>query len=87
MFSLHHFFVVAALSGAVFPFPSFASELDEYEALKTALVRSAVSKDRPLPKWIKADDFEPRPHYHLDDKPRPLERPPVESVKPDAKSN
>jgi len=72
MFVLHHFFVVAALSGAVFPLPSQAGELEEYEALKSALVRSTSKKTPDLPIWIKvrAKEFEPRPHYWLDLQPR-----------------
>lgn len=77
MFALHQFFVVAALSGAVFQFPAFASELDEYHALKDALVRSKAKKDRPLPRWIKAEEYEPRPHYWLT-----LKVPQVEALQP-----
>jgi len=68
MFPLHHFFVVAALSGAVFPLPVISSELEEYNQLKAAMVRSAAKKDHPLPQWIRARarEFEARPHYDLD---------------------
>lgn len=66
MFPLNHVLVVAALSGAVFSFPSLASEMDEYDALRDALVRSQAKKDRPIPKWVKAEDWQPRPHYWLD---------------------
>jgi len=68
MFPLHQFFLLAALSGAVFPRPSLASELDEYYALKAALVRSSAKSTPQLPKWIKADELEARPHYWLDAK-------------------
>jgi len=66
MFPLHHFFLVAALSGAVFPLPVISSELDEYNNLKAAMVRSAAKKDHPLPRWIRAREFEARPHHDLD---------------------
>jgi len=75
MFALHHLFLVAALSGAVFQFPAFASELDEYYALKDALVRSKAKKDRPLPRWIKSEEYEPRPHYWLTPKARQVDAP------------
>lgn len=61
--------VWTALSGAVFPLSGQASELDEYENLKAALVRSDAKKDRKLPQWLAVKTFEPRPHEYLDDRP------------------
>lgn len=81
MLPLHQFLLVAALSGAVFAFPSVASELEEYDALRAALVRSPAKKDRPLPKWVKAQEFEPRPHYWLELQ-RPVLAAPVPQTPP-----
>jgi len=65
--------VVAALSGAVFPLPVISSELEEYNELKAAMVRSTAKKDHLLPKWIRAREFEARPHYYLEaDRVRPV---------------
>jgi len=85
MFALHHFFVVAALSGAVFPIASSAGEIEDYYELKAALVRSNAKETPKLPKWIRAEEYEPRPHFWLDRTAnRPLvERNQIDQGKPD----
>lgn len=62
----------AAFVVAFFPLIACAGEWEAYQELKAAMVRSTAKAPRPLPKWLEALDFEPRPHYWLDrDKPPP----------------
>lgn len=56
----------AALVVAFFPLIACAGEWEAYQELKAAMVRSTAKAPRPLPKWLEALDFEPRPHYWLD---------------------
>lgn len=56
----------AALVVAFFPLITIAGEWEAYLELKAAMVRSTAKATRPLPKWLEALDFEPRPHYWLD---------------------
>lgn len=45
-----------------------ANEWQAYQDIKAALIRSTSKHDRPLPKWLAAQDFEPRAHYWLNEK-------------------
>lgn len=56
----------AAFVVAFFPLIASAGEWEAYQELKAAMVRSTAKAPRPLPKWLEALDFEPRPHYWLD---------------------
>lgn len=62
----------AALVVAFFPIIACAGEWEAYQELKAAMVRSTAKATRPLPKWLDALDFEPRPHYWLDRNKPPL---------------
>lgn len=57
--------VWAALSSAVFPIVTIAGEWEAYQDLKAAMVRSTAKHDRPIPKWLVAPDFKPRPWLDL----------------------
>jgi len=57
----------AALSGAVFPLSASAGEWEEYLALKASLVVSKPSQPaKPLPIWLRVEEWQPRPHFRLD---------------------
>lgn len=60
------------LAGLAFSGVGFAADLGDqltpYLEMKAAVARSKATSSRPLPAWLKAREFEPRPHYWLDDK-------------------
>lgn len=63
----------AGLVLALFSPLLYANEWQSYLDLKAALIRSEKTvKPRPLPNWLTALDFEPRPHYWLENKNPPV---------------
>jgi hypothetical protein len=51
---------------ALFSIPVQAGEWENYLELKEAVVRSKAKRDIPLPSWIDARPYEPRPHSYLE---------------------
>jgi len=57
----------AGLVLALFSPLGYTGEWESYQDLKAHVVRSdKAAKSRPLPNWVTAREFEPRPHYGLD---------------------
>ena len=73
----------AGLVLALFSPVIYAGEWESYKEIKANLIRSEKgSKSLPLPTWINALEFEPRPHYWLDDKKSATPIPPVSQNAP-----
>lgn len=80
-----------AASAALFSFPVYSGEWENFKELKAAMVRSAARRDIPLPPWASTLDYV-RPYHFWDLQPKrisdehskPDEKPaPIRSVDPD----
>lgn len=52
-------------SAALFPFPVYSGEWENFKELQDSIVRSAARRDRPLPSWAISLDYR-RPQYFWD---------------------
>lgn len=82
----------AGLVLALFSPFSYSGEWEAYQDLKAHVVRSdKAAKARPLPIWLTAREFEPRPHYWLEVKqpntPPPPQNAPLPSPVPSGVDN